>query len=178
MKSLPLKNAPTATSTPRTRFVRLQNVDDIHAVVFLADEQQSLDVLCLAAGFDDIGRGILADVGNGRIEVGEFLERDDRDAVALEFLLAESAVVFEPVRVRRSADDILAGISQCFGLGTLAEDVVEDDDIRPVDMRFPVVDLRYETVADCALRFVFYVITDLVAFLDDLPGYVADQRID
>ena len=82
MKFLPLKNAPTATSTPVTRrwswktlissekrlFVGLEHADYVFAVVFFADEEAALDVLRFAAGFDDVAAGILLNVLDGVVE--------------------------------------------------------------------------------------------------------------
>ena len=49
-------------------FVGFEHVDYVLAVVFFADEEAALDVLRLAAGFDDVAAGILLDVFDGVIE--------------------------------------------------------------------------------------------------------------
>ncbi len=66
----------------------------------------------------------------------------------LQLLLPECAVVLEPVRVRGPADDRLAPLPKRHGLLALSERVVEDDDVGPVHVAFPVVDLGDEAVGD------------------------------
>ena len=68
--------------------------------------------------------------------------------------------------------------AQRLRLLALAERVVEDDDVRPVDFLLPVVDLGHEAVGDVALLLVLDEVADLVAFLHDLPGDVADEAGD
>ena len=64
---------------------------------------------------------------------------------------------------------------RAFGFGALAERVVENDDVGPVDVFLPIVGLGDEAVGDVALFFVADVIADFVAFFEDLPGDVADE---
>ena len=90
-------------------------------------------------------------------------------------VLAEGAVVFEIVGVRRAADDGLAGGAQGLGLGALAEGVVEDDNVGPLAVFFVVGGLGDETIGDIAFLLVFDEVADFVAFLDDLPGNVSDE---
>ena len=51
-----------------------------------------------------------------------------------EFLLAEGTVVLEPVSVGRTADNVFAGRAQCRCFLALPHDIVEDDDVGPVDV--------------------------------------------
>ena len=152
-------------------------MDHVQTVVLLPDEQQPLDVLGLAARFDDVSRRMRLDVLDRGIEVSELLERDDRDPVFLQLLLAKSAVVLEPVRVGCAADNVLACRAQGGGFFALPENVVEDNDIGPVDFRLPVIDFWNEAVADIALGFAVDVIANLVAFAVNLPGDIADECV-
>ncbi len=61
----------------------------------------------------------------------------------------------------------------CFG--ALAECVVEDDDVGPLGVFFPVDGFLDKTVGDVAFFFVIDVIADVVTFLENLPGNVTDQ---
>ena len=158
--------------------VGLQDVYDVHAIVFLADEQQPLDVLRLAARLDDVGGRIGPHEFDRRIEIHEFVKRDDRYAVAFQFRLAERTVVFESIGMRGAADDVLTGVAQPFRMFALPEHVVEHDHVRPVDVTLVVVDFRYETVRDRALGLVGDVIPDFLPFPADLPRHVADQSVE
>ena len=64
------------------------------------------------------------------------------------------------------------------GLLALAERVVEDDDVRPVDFLLPVAHLGHEAVGDVALFLILDEVADLVALLRHLPGDVADESGD
>jgi len=158
--------------------VGLEHVDHVLAAVFLSDEQQALDILGFAAWLDDVGARVLPDVGDRRIEVCEFRERDDRHAVLFELLLAEAAVVLEPVRIRGAADHRLAGLSKLVRQVALPEYVVEHNDVGPVGVRLPVVDLGYEAISNVALVLVANVVAHVVAFVSDPPGNVTDQTVD
>ena len=57
----------------------------------------------------------------------------------------------------------------------LAERVVEDDDVRPIYVFFPVLRFGDEAVGDIALFLVADEVADFVAFFGNLPGDVADQ---
>ena len=78
-------------------------------------------------------------------------------------------------RIRRAADDRLAFFAQRRGLLALAERVVEHDNVGPVYIFLPVFGFGDEPVSDVVLFFVADEVADLVAFLRDLPGDVADQ---
>ena len=153
-------------------------MNDVHAVVFLADKQQSLDVLRLAAGLDDVWRRVRFHMCDRRVKIRKLLERDNRHAVFLEFLLTESAVVFESVGVRCSAHDELAGRAQRCRFLTLSENVIENDNVGPVDVFLPAVDLGNETIGDLALGLTGDVVADVVTVARHLPGDIADQRIE
>ena len=83
-------------------------MDDVHAIILLAHEQEALDILRLPTGLNHVRRRVGTYVIDGGVEVGEFLERDYRHTVLLEFLLTECAIVFQPIGVRRSAYNDLA----------------------------------------------------------------------
>src|SRR5262249_13582749 len=155
--------------------VRLEHSHDVVAVVLVADEEPPLDVARGARRLDDVARRVLLDVGDRFVEVVEVAVRDDRDASLLQLLLAEGAVVLESVGVGRAADHGLALGAQRDGLLALAERVVEDDDVGPLDVSLPVFGLRYEAVGDVLLLRVSDEVADLVALLEDLPRDVADE---
>ena len=80
------------------------------------------------------------------------------------------AIVFEAIGILGAADNRLTGGAQSFGFGTLAERVVEDDDVGPFGVALPILGFRNEAVGDVALFFSFDVVTDVVTFLEcDLP---------
>ena len=107
----------------------------------------------------------------------EVFLRDDRDAGLLELLLAERPVVLQLVGVRTAADHELAGLAQLLGLGALAEDVVEHDDVGPGYVAHPVVGLGDEAVGELLLVLRLDEELDLVAFFHDLPRDVGDQPV-
>ena len=156
-------------------FVRFEHADHILAVVLFADEQAALHVLRFAARLDHVARGILHHVVHGVVEGEEFGVGDDVDAGFFQLFLAEGAIVLEAIRVGRAADHLFAGFAQRFGLFALAERIVEDDDVGPVGVLFPVLGLGDEAVADVFFLFVSDEIANLVAFLRNLPGDVADE---
>ena len=119
-------------------FVGLQHVDYVLAVVFFAHKEAALDVLRLATGFDDVAAGILLNVVNGVVEGRKFTVRNDADARVFQFFLAERAVVFQAIGVRRATDYFLAGRAQGFGFFALAERVVENEDVGPIGVLLPV----------------------------------------
>jgi hypothetical protein len=156
-------------------FVGFEHADDVFAVFFFPDEQAALDVLGFPTGFDDVAVRILLDELNGGIKGIKVFVGDDGDARGFQFFLTERTIVFQAVRVRRTANDGLAGGAEGLSFSALAESVVEHDDIRPFGVFFPIRGFGDETVGDVALFFSFDVITDVVAFLEDLPGDVTDQ---
>jgi hypothetical protein len=89
--------------------------------------------------------------------------------------LTEGAIVFEAVGVRRAADDGFAGGAESLGFGALAESVVEDDDVGPFGVFFPVFGFGDKAIGNVTLFFGFDVVTDVVAFLVNLPGDVTDE---
>ena len=93
----------------------------------------------------------------------------------LEFLLAEGAIVFQAVGVGSAADDRFAGGAEHLGFFALAESVVENHDVRPFGVFFPVFGFRDEAVGNVALFFRFDVVADVVALFQDLPGDVTDE---
>ncbi len=156
-------------------FVSFEHADDVFAVFFFADKEAALDVLRFAAGLDDVAIRILLDEFDGRIERVEIFVGDDVDAGFFQFFLAEGAIVFEIVGVRRAANDGLAGRAQRLRFRALAESVVKDDNVGPLRVFFPVFGFGDKTVRDVAFFFVVDVIADVVAFFEDLPGDIADE---
>ncbi len=156
-------------------FVGFEHADDVVAVFFFADKEAALDVLGFAAGLDDVAIGIFHDEFDGGIEGFEILVGDDVDAGFFELLLAEGAIVFEAIGVFGAADDGLSGGAKSFGFGALAEGVIENDDIGPLGVAFPIFGFGDEAVGDVALFFGFDVVADIVAFLEDLPSDITDQ---
>ena len=61
------------------------------------------------------------------------------------------------------------------GFLSLSESVIEDDDVGPVGVLLGVFGFGHEAVGNVGFFLVFDVVADLVAFLGDLPGDVADQ---
>ena len=88
--------------------VGLEHADDVLAVFLVADEQPALDVARRARGLDDVALRVLLHVGDGVVEIVEFAIGHDVDALLLELLLAERAIVLEPVGVGRAAHHELA----------------------------------------------------------------------
>src|SRR5260370_9111916 len=84
-------------------------------------------------------------------------------------------MVFEAVRVRGAADHGFAGSAEGLSLGALAESVIENDDVGPLDIFFPIFGLRDEPIGDVTLFFGFDVVADIVAFLKHLPGNVPNE---
>ena len=93
----------------------------------------------------------------------------------LSCFLAEGAIVFEAVGVGGAADNGLAAGAEGLGFLALAEGVVEDDDVGPLGVFFPVFGFGDEAVGDVALFFRLDVVADVVAFFENLPGDVADK---
>ena len=108
----------------------------------------------------------------------EVFLRNDRDAGLFQLLLAERAIVFELIGVRGSPDYQLARLPQLVRLGTLAQHVVEHDDVGPGHLAHPVVGLGHEAVADLLLLLRLDEELRLVAFFDNLPGDVRDQPVE
>jgi hypothetical protein len=159
----------------KSSLISFEHSDDVVAVFFLADKEAALDVLGFAAGFDDVAVGILHHKFDGGIEGIEILIRDDVDAGFFQLFLAEGAIVFEAIRILRATDDRLPRGTESVGFGALAESVVEDDDVGPLGVTFPIFGFGDEAVGDVALFFGFDVVTDVVAFFENLPGDVTDE---
>jgi hypothetical protein len=175
----------------------VQDVDDVAAVSLPADVQQALDVLDLAEGLDDVRGGVGPDEPDPLVEVRELAVFDRVHAVLLQDLHRVAPVLLEAVGVRRPAGDglpLLAefpdqfpgthvgtdsrGVAPLARSGTLLDvgsgdpDVVEDDDVRPPDLRVPVVGLRDDPVADLPVARGLDVVRDVVALPVDLPRQV------
>ena len=155
--------------------VSLKHADDVFAVFLFAHEQAALDVLRFAAGFDDVAVRILLDEVDGGIEGIEVFVGNNADAGGFELFLAEGAIVFESVGVGGTTDDGLAGGAKGLGFGALTEGIVEDDNVRPLGVLFPILGFGDKTVGNVALFFGFDVVANVVAFLEDLPGDVTDK---
>ena len=109
------------------------------AILLLTDEKQALHVLGFAARFDDVAVRIRAHELDRFVEGSEVLLLNDPDARRSELLLAERAIVLEPIGVGCATDDELALPSQTVRLSALSQDVVENDHVRPVGVASPVV---------------------------------------
>src|SRR5688572_28323741 len=157
--------------------VVLQHLEHVAAVLLLADEEQALDVLRLAARLDDVAVGVLLHVRHRLVERGEVLVRDGRHADVLQLLLAERAVVLQLVRIGIAADHGLAAGAQLLGKLAHAEDVVEHHEIGPVDVAAPILSLGHEALANAALLLVLDPQAHVVAFLHHLPGDVGDETV-
>jgi hypothetical protein len=155
--------------------VGIQHPDYVLSVFLFANKQTPLHVLGFAAGLDDVAIGIFHHVFHGFVEGIEFPVGDDVDAGLFEFLLAEGTVVLQSVAVGGAADDLLALGTQRMRLLSLSESVIEDDDIGPFSVLLGVLGFRHEAVGNVGFFLVFDVVADLVAFLGNLPGDVADQ---
>jgi len=159
----------------KSLFVGFEHTDHVIAVFFLADEEAALHVLRFPARFNDVPVGVFLDELNGRIEGIEFLVGNDRDASFFKLFLAKRTIVFEIVSVWCTAYDGFAAGAEGLGFGALAEGIVEDDDVGPLGVFFPVQGLGYEAFGDVALFFVVNVVADFVTFLSDLPGDISDE---
>ncbi len=95
----------------------------------------------------------------------------------LKFVLPECTIVFQLVRVGSPADDVFAGITQVLGMLALAEHIVKNYYISPIDVAFPVVDFWYEAVGNRTLRLIANVVLYVAAFLVNLPGDITDQAV-
>jgi hypothetical protein len=118
--------------------------------------------------------GVLRDEVDGGVEALEVPLREDRHTRGLHLLLAEVAVLLEAVGVRRAPHDRLPLLAELLGQRAVVG-VVEDDDVRPVLVLLPRVDLRDEPVADVLVRLRLDVVLRLVPFLDDFPGEIVDE---
>ena len=120
-------------------FVVVQDLQHVLTVLLLANEKQPFHVLGLATRLDDVAVRIRAHEVDRFVEGSEVLLRDNADAGRSELLLAECAIVLEPISVWRAPDDELALLPQTVRLRALSEDVVEDDHVGPVGVASPIV---------------------------------------
>ena len=93
----------------------------------------------------------------------------------LQLFLPERAVIFQAVGVRRSANYFFARFAKRLRFFTLTERVVENHNVRPIDVLLPILRLGHKTVGNVALLFVADEVADFVPFFGHLPGNVADQ---
>jgi hypothetical protein len=91
--------------------------------------------------------------------------------------LAKRPVIFEPICICAAANHPLTIPPQFLCQRPHAQHIIEHDDIGPIDLAPPVVSFRDEAVGDFALIEILNVVLDLVAFLDGLPGNIADQTV-
>ena len=61
-------------------------------------------------------------------------------------------------------------VGEALGLLTLPQRVIENENIRPVDIFFPVFGLGDEVVSDVTLFFIADEVANFVTFLGNLPG--------
>src|SRR4029077_11435899 len=69
----------------------------------------------------------------------------------------------------------LARSAESLSLGTLAKSVIENYDVGPLGVFFPILGFGDEAIGDVALFFGFDVVADVVAFFEHLPGDVTDE---
>ena len=155
--------------------VRLEHADDVLPVVFFADKQAPLHVLRFAARLDHIAAWILHHVLDRIVEGHEFAVRNNIHPGFLQFFLAERAVVLQPVGIGRPANHFLSLFAERLGFFALAERVIENDDVRPVDVFLPILRLGHESVGDVAFLLVPDEVADFVSLFGNLPGNVADE---
>ena len=109
------------------------------------------------------------DIGDGVIKGSEVLVRDNGHACFFEFFLSESSVVFEFVCVGCAANDVFALCSEFVCVCAVTEDVIENNDVCPVNVSFPFVCFGDEAVADFFVVSVFNVVFDVVSLFDTVP---------
>src|SRR4029077_18108361 len=126
--------------------VRLENADHILSIVLIADKQATLHITGRPRRLDDVALRICLHIGDRVVEVVEVAVGHNVDALLLELLLTEGAIILEPVRVRRASYYELALRAQRVSLLALAERVVEHDDVGPVHFAHPIAHFRHETV--------------------------------
>jgi hypothetical protein len=154
--------------------VAFEEGEEVASVVLLAHEGEDLFVLGAAAGLDDVAVGVGAEEGGGLVERREVPARERRHPGGLHLGLAEVAVVFEAVGGAGAADDGLAFAAEFLG-GLSEVGVVEDDDVGPVLVVLPGVDLFEQAVGDVLVGAGEDGVADGVAFLEDLEGEVVDE---
>ncbi|WP_053085207.1 hypothetical protein [Candidatus Competibacter denitrificans] len=81
-----------------------QHLHHIAPIIFFTDKEQTLVVLRLAAGLDDVAGRVGLDERDSVTEGGEIFLRDDANARRPQFLLTESPIILQPVSVRGAAD--------------------------------------------------------------------------
>jgi len=121
--------------------------------------------LRFAARLDDVAIGIFLDELDGGIEGIEFLIRNNGDAGLLQLFLAEGAIVFEIIGVRRAAMTGCRRRRRVCALVPLAEGVIKNDNVGPVGVLFPVLGFGDEAIGDVAFFFRFTVVAKLRGLL-------------
>src|SRR5262249_49759950 len=101
--------------------------------------------------------------------------RQDGDAPLLEPLRPKAAFDSKPVRVGRASDYHVALFAQRLSFLTLAERVIEYNEVGPVHLALPVAHLGHETIGDIAFLLVLDAIAHFVTLLRHLPGDVANE---
>ena len=112
---------------------------------------------------------------DGIVKGNEFAVGNNIYSRLFQFFLPKRAVVFQTVGVRSAADYFFAFLAKRLRFFALAEGVVENEDVRPVDIFFPIFGLGHKAVGNVALFLVADEVSDFVAFFGNLPGDVADQ---
>ncbi len=175
----PLQLEPLHSVAPRF-FVGLQHVDDVAPIVFAPDVEQSLDVLDFAQRLDYIRSGVLLNVLNAGVEVVEDVMFDGIHATLVENLHCVATIFFEVIRVGRPADDrfpLLTELIRKLPCPNIRSnpDVVEDDDIGPLNLGAPVVGFWHEPIADFLVALGLNVVLHVVPLAVNLPREVGDQ---
>jgi hypothetical protein len=127
------------------------------------------------ARLDHVAPGILLHAFDRIVEREKLPVRNNIHARLLQLFLAKRSVVLQPVRIRRAANHFLALLAQRLRFFALAKRVVENNDIRPIHVLFPILRLRHEPIRDVALLLVADEVAHLMALFRHLPRNIADQ---
>ena len=137
--------------------------------------KRPLDVLRLSTGLDHVTARILSNVVYSVVKRNEFAIRNNIYTGLLEFFLPERAIVLQTIGIRRSTDYFFTLLAKRLCFFALAQGVVENEDVRPIDIFFPVFGFGDKAVANVALFFITDEVANFMSFLGNLPGDVADE---
>ena len=95
----------------------------------------------------------------------------------LQFFLTERAIILQHVGIGRAADHRFTGVPEFLRLGTHAEYIIENDDIGPINLGLPVIYHGDKSRADLAIDRIGDGIFNVMPFLHDIPGDIANQAV-